>query len=162
MSLLLLALVLGHGPQPVSGVFTPETRVAVTSQDTLAAPAIVGRDAIESLEFPPLEFDPPEVDEHEIGGVTVFHLYAPTLPLVDVQLRLSGGTSHFSRRELAVVSAFPFVLRSGGTRDLPQDSIDRRIDLLALQLSFGGGGGGTSIRLNSLTETLESALELLR
>ena len=162
MSLLLLALVLGHGPQPVSGVFTPETRVAVTSQDTLAAPAIVGRDAIESLEFPPFEFDPPEVDEHEIGGVTVFHLYDPTLPLVDVQLRLSGGTSHFSRRELAVVSAFPFVLRSGGTRDLPQDSIDRRIDLLALQLSFGGGGGGTSIRLNSLTETLEPALELLR
>ena len=117
---------------------------------------------MESLEFPPLAFDPPEADEYEVEGVSVFHLHDPTLPLADVQLRIVGGVSHFSREELAVVSALPSILRAGGTRDLSPDSINRRVDLLALELSFSGSGQATSIGMNSLTQTLEPALELLR
>ncbi len=124
--------------------------------------ALEGRAAIEGLDFPPLVFEPPEVQEHEVGGVAVFHLFDPTLPLVDVQLQILGGSSHFPRDRLAAVSAFPFVLRGGGTRELPADSVDRRIDLLALQLTLGASGGGTSVALNSLTGTVEPGLRLLQ
>ncbi len=148
-SLLLLAAAVGYSPQS-------------TPPDTLSAYGDVGRNVVQALEFPPLEFSALEAEEHEVAGVPVFYLHNPTLPLVDVRLHLVGGTSHFRREELAAVSAFPFMLRSGGTLGLPPDSIDRRVDLLALQLSFAASGNGTSVGLNSLTETVEPALELLQ
>ena len=99
--------------------------------------------------------------EYEVEGVPIFHLHDPTLPLVDVQLQLVGGSSHFPRTQLAAVSAFPFVLRRGGTTSLPADSIDLMVDLLALQLTVGSSGGGTTIRLNALRERINPGMRLL-
>jgi predicted Zn-dependent peptidase len=125
------------------------------------AAAPVGRAAVEALEFPPLVFEPPVVDERDVAGVPVFHLYDPTLPLVDVQIQIQGGIGHFPREELGSLSAFPTLLRSGGTRGAPPDSIDQALDLLAAQLTIGGGAGGTSVGLNVLEDRLEPALDLL-
>ena len=122
---------------------------------------LAGRSAVEALEFGPLSFDPPAADAHEIEGVTVLHLSDPLLPLVDVQVQLIGGPGNFPREAFAAVSAFPFVLRGGGTRELTPAAVDRRLDELALQLSVSGGGGGMRLRMNALAETLEPAMRLL-
>ena len=126
------------------------------------APQEVGREAVESLVFPPLVFEPPAVGEYEIEGVPIFHLYDPTVSLVDVQLQLVGGSSHFPRTQLGSVSAFPFILRRGGTASESADSVDRTIDLLALQVNVGSGGGGTSIQLNALPEAVWPGMTLLQ
>lgn len=122
---------------------------------------LTGRAAVEALEFGPLEFDPPAPEAYAIEGVTVLHLNDPLLPLIDVQVQLIGGPGNFPRDKFAGVSAFPFVLRTGGTQTRTPDAVDRTLDELALQLSVSGGGGGMWLRMNSLKEMLEPAMRLL-
>jgi zinc protease len=122
----------------------------------------VGRAGLEALEFPELVFDAPVATEREILGVPVFHLHDPTLPLVDVFVQVRGGLAHLDREMMAPVTALPGLLHSGGTVRMPPDSVEARLDLLAVQLSFGGGGGGSSAAMNALNHTLDEALDLLR
>lgn len=122
----------------------------------------IGREAVEALTYPPLVFDPPHVEDHEELGVPVLFLRDNALPLVDVQLLIRGGVTHFPREDFAAVSALPVLLRTGGTTALSPDSVDRALDLLAVQLSIGSGGAGTTVSLNSLSDRLEPALDLLR
>jgi zinc protease len=48
----------------------------------------------------------------------------------------------------------PALLRSGGTVDLPPDSVDELLEFYAVQASFATGGGSVSVALNTLTEHL--------
>ncbi len=114
------------------------------------------------LTFPELTFHPPEAEEHQVAGVTVYHLHDPSIPLVDFFLQLRGGVSHFPRSEQVRIGALPSLLRNGGTTHLPPDSVDLRLDLLAAQLSVGSGGGGSFAALNTLTPVFPEALALLR
>ena len=104
--------------------------------------------AVDSLEFPPLEFRPPEAVQHHIEpGVEVFFLEDHSLPLVSVFARFRGGPSYFSREEHGATSAVPILLRSGGTLDLSPDSVDEVLEFYAAQTSFGGEGRPRSVRL---------------
>ena len=119
-----------------------------------------GREVVEGLSFEPLEFSPPAVQVQEIAGVRVFHLEDRSLPLVDIFARFEGGYARFGIENYAAGTALPGLLRTGGTRTLSADSVDRRLESLALQTSFGGGGGSITASLNTLRETLEEGLEL--
>lgn len=123
---------------------------------------LTGRDAIEALTFPPLVFTPPEADEHQVLGVTVFHLEDATFPLVDLYVQVRGGVSHGPRADAPAMTALSSLLRTGGTRALEPDSVEVRLDLLAAQLGMGSGGGGSFASLNALTPTLDEAMDLLR
>ena len=167
--LFLPAALLGREGSPVPiGNVTPAYPVQSPAPvaDTLDAPAgedlaLSGRAGLDALTFGSFEFDPPVPESHEIAGVTVLHLHDPLLPLVDVQVQLAGGPGNFPRERLAAVSAFPFILRSGGTRTRTPDVVERGLDELALQLSVSGGGGAMRFRMNALRETLEPAMGLL-
>ncbi|MEX1257222.1 MAG: pitrilysin family protein [Gemmatimonadota bacterium] len=161
--LLLLGLVGAPLPQAAPGLpggGTPAGGAPAARPDTLPPP--VGREAVEALIYPPLVFDPPEADEHEVLGVPVYYLHDPALPLVDFFVQLRGGPGHFPRAVFAPISALPSLLRLGGTRTLPPDSVDLKIDLLALQVSFSSGGGGSLVGLNALTDTFDEGIALLR
>lgn len=123
-------------------------------------PPATGRAAAEALSYPELEFTPPRAEVRTVGGVEVFHLHEPSLPLVDVFLRVRGGFGHFPRERYAAFTAMSALLRGGGTLDLPPDSVDVRIETLALQTSFGGGGGSQTSSVNTLRSSLDEALEL--
>lgn len=141
---------------------SPATHPRAPEPDTLRPIPPVGRDAAEALTFPPVDFDPPRAQEHEVLGIPVYHLYDPSLPLVDFFVQLRGGISHFPRDDGPALAALSSLIRNGGTASLPPDSVDARLDLLALQLSVGSGAGGAFAALNSLTGTLDPALELLQ
>lgn len=128
--------------------------------DSAAPPPPEGRSLVEALTFPPLHFDPPPVREAVVLGVPVFHLDDPTLPLVDLLVRFEGGYAHFPRADYAAATAFPSLLRGGGTRARTPDEVEAGIDSLAIQLTFGSGGGALSSTLNTLTETLDPAVQL--
>lgn len=122
----------------------------------------IGRDAALGLTFPPLDFTPPRVDTFRIEGVPVFHLEDRTFPLVDLFLQIRGGVSHVSRADAPAMSALSALLRTGGTHALEPDSVEARLDLLALQLAMGSGGGGTFASIQALTPTLGEGVDLLR
>lgn len=158
--LLLLAFGASLTPAPTEAMVPMSFQIP--TEDTATVERPVGLAAVEALEFPSLDFAPPEALEYEVSGVHVFHLEDPSLPLVDVQLFLRGGISNFPRDRLGTISALPYALRNGGTLALPPDSVDRRIDLLALQVGVGQGGGGISLSLNALTHRVDAGLELLQ
>ena len=128
--------------------------VGLSAQETTAA-------ALESLEFPTLEFREPEVVQHRVEpGVEVFFLEDHSLPLVSVFTRFRGGPSYFSREEHGATSAVPILLRSGGTVDLSPDSVDEILEFYAAETSFGGGGPSSFSSVNVLTRHLDEVLEL--
>ena len=128
--------------------------VALSAQNTTTT-------ALESLDFPPLEFRQPEAVQHRVEpGVEVFFLEDHSLPLVSVFARFRGGPSYFSREEHGATTAVPILLRSGGTADLSPDSVDETLEFYAAETSFGGGGPSSFSSINVLTRHLDEVLEL--
>lgn len=120
-----------------------------------------GREALSSLRAEPVRFDPPEAEERQLSnGVTVFFLEDRTLPLVNVYARFAGGYGRFPREYYAAGTAFPSMLRSGGTQDMAPDSVERVLERYAILTSFGGSGDAVSASLNTLSEHLPTALEI--
>jgi zinc protease len=121
----------------------------------------IGRAAALALDFPTLDFDPPEPSLHTLpGGVDVLYLEDRTLPLVNVMAYFEGGYVRFPRESYASGLAMPLLLRSGGTRTLPPDSLELLLELHSVQVSIGSGGGSVSSQVNTLTRELDTALAL--
>lgn len=118
------------------------------------------RERIVALEFPELRFSPVEPRKETVRGVPVYFAEDRELPLVTVYATFRGGVRRFARDHFAAATAVPGLMRTGGTRDLPPDSVDARIELLALATSFGQGGGGSSSWINTLTGQLDEAVSL--
>ena len=117
--------------------------------------------ALATLEFAPLEFQQPEAVQHRVDpGVEVFFVEDHSLPLVSVFARFRGGPSYFSREEQGATTAVPLLLRSGGTLDLPPDSVDELLEFYAAEIAFGGGGPSSSSSLNTLTRHLDEVLAI--
>ena len=118
------------------------------------------RERIAALEFPELRFNPVQPRKETVRGVPVYFAEDRELPLVTIYATFRGGVRRFTRDHFAAATAVPALMRTGGTRDLPPDSVDARIELLALATSFGQGGGGSSSWINTLTGQLEEAVSL--
>ncbi len=123
-------------------------------------PPPVGREAALSLTFPPLDFTPPRARRETVGGVPVFFLEDRSLPLVTIFARFRGGYALLPRSRYAATTALPSLVRAGGTRRLPPDSVNRLLEFYAAQTTFGSGGEATVATLNVLRKHLEPALEL--
>ena len=118
------------------------------------------RERIASLEFSELRFAPFQPREETVSGVPVYFLPNHELPLVTVYAVFKGGVGNLPRDYLAAASSMPTLLRGGGTASLPPDSVDLRIESLALAMSFGQGGGSASSWVNTLTEHLDETVPL--
>lgn len=125
-----------------------------------ATQASPGSTAVESLTFEPLDFEQPEVDEREVMGVDVLLMEDDDLPLVTLHAYFEGGYGRFSRGEYAAATGLPALLRYGGTRSRTPREVDEDMAYLALQTSFGTGGGSVTTSLNTLTEHLDAAVDL--
>ncbi|TVR66535.1 MAG: insulinase family protein [Gemmatimonadales bacterium] len=150
---------LGAAPGPELPELPAATPVAPPTPQPEPRP--IGRDTAESLPFPELVLDAPQASEHHVAGVPVYHLHDPTLPLVDVYIQMRGGVNHYPRQDLAPLLGFSSFLRNGGTLDLPPDSVDLRLDMAAVQLGFGSGGGGRYVSMNVLTSAVDEGLALV-
>ncbi len=118
------------------------------------------RSRIAAIRYPELRFSPVEADARQIRGVPVYFLEDRALPLVTLYAVFEGGVRNFPREYLAAATAVPALMRTGGTHSLPPDSVDRRIEALALTMSFGQGGGSASSWVNTLTDHLDDAVAL--
>lgn len=139
------------------------TALALLACGTIAGPTAAqqtGKSVVERLRYPPLRFDAPDPEMHEVEGVRVLFLEDHTVPLVTLFARFKGGYSLFDRSYYAATTALPALLRYGGTTTLPPDSVDEALEYYALQTSFGGGGETVFTSLNTLTTHLDPGLHL--
>ena len=141
--LLAALVILAPGAMPTTGL----------AQDSV-------RERIARLDFPELRFRRLEPDERSVRGVPVFFLEDSELPLVTFYATFEGGVRHFPRDYFAAASAMPGLLRTGGTLTMPPDSVDERIELMALAMSFGQGGGSASSWVNTLSGQVDDAVRI--
>ena len=136
--------------------------VAAQHSDTAgaAAPRNSVRERIAALRYPELRFTPLRADAAEVRGVPVYFAQDRQLPLVTFYATFKGGAGRFPREHVAAATAMPALLRTGGTARLPPDSVDDRIEMLALSMSFGQGAGGASSWVNTLVEHADEAVAL--
>lgn len=118
------------------------------------------RERIARMRFPDLRFRRIEPREESVRGVPVYFLENRELPLVTVYATFEGGVRHFTRDFFAAASAMPGLLRTGGTLALPPDSVNARIELMALAMSFGQGGASASSWVNTLSVQVDDAVRL--
>ena len=118
------------------------------------------RDRIASLRFSELHFTPVKPRNETVRGVPVYFIKDDQLPLVNFYAVFTGGVRNLSRDHFAAATAIPGLLRKGGTAALPPDSVDQRMESLALAMSFGQGGGSASASVNFLSDQLDEAVGL--
>ncbi len=118
------------------------------------------RDRIAAIRFPDVRFAPPEAVERRVREVPVYFLEDRELPLVTLYAVFEGGVRNFSRDYFAAATAMPALMRTGGTHSLPPDSVDDRIERLALAMSFGQGGSSASTWVNTVTDHLDEAVRI--
>ena len=118
------------------------------------------RERIADLRFPELRFTPTEPRTETVRGVPVYFIEDDQLPLVNFYAVFKGGVRNLARDHFAAATAMPGLLRRGGTASLPPDSVDHRIESLALAMSFGQGGGSASASVNFLSDQLNEAVSL--
>lgn len=129
-------------------------------QQTTKPPPVAASEPALGLTFPPLVFQPPPVEHREIHGVPVRYLHDPAFPVVDMVVSVRGGYGHLGREWYAAATALPTLLRTGGSTHRSPRDVDEVLESLALQLTFGSGGGSISSSLNSLTQTLDEGLAI--
>ncbi len=118
------------------------------------------RERIANLRFPELRFTPTHPRSETVRRVPVYFIEDDQLPLVNFYAVFKGGVRNLARDHFAAAMALPGLLRKGGTASLPPDSVDHRIESLALAMSFGQAGGSASASVNLLSDQLDEAVEL--
>lgn len=122
--------------------------------------AQTAREIAEGLDHPPVRFDAPIPEIHDVSGVQVLFIEDRSVPLVDIFARFKGGYARLPRSNYGAATALASLLRYGGTTTLSPDSVDARLEYYALQTTFGSGGESVFSGLNTLSGNLDEALEL--
>ena len=107
-----------------------------------------------------IRFAPLEPESHHGPGRARLLLHDSELPSSPSTPTFDGGVRNLTREHLAAASALPNLLRTGGTAALPPDSVDERIELMGLAMSFGQGGGGATSSVNTLSDHMDEAVRL--
>ena len=156
---LAVLVVAAVAPAPAAGASAalPQQRSVETRSVPLQSSV---RERIAALRYPALRFTPLRAESARVRGVPVYFANDRQLPLVTFYAIFDGGVARFPREYLAAATAMPSLLRTGGTADLPPDSVDDRIELLALSMGFGQGGARASSWVNTLTEHMDEAVAL--
>ena len=121
---------------------------------------LTGRQMIDRLVYPPLDFEQPQTEHYTVLGVPVISLEDPTLPMVTVHAYFRGGYGLFGRESYAAAMGLPALLRYGGTTSRSALEVDEAIEYHAFQVSFGSAGGSVTTSINALTGHLPTALDL--
>ncbi len=115
------------------------------------------------LEFPQLEFEPPDQAEfrRELpGGAVAYMVEDHQLPLVSVSMMLPTGDYLETDDQLGLAGFTGNQMRAGGTTTISAREFDEEAAFLASDIgsSIGDTSGGAS--LNSLAQNLPRSLEL--
>ena len=120
------------------------------------------------LRFPPSLWRPPAGSDHRFelaGGASAFLVPDRTLPLIDLVVVARAGADREppDRRGLAELTAR--LLRRGGTRNLPPDAFDRRVDelgaIMRSQATPLYGAATLRITEDALDEGVELLLDMI-
>lgn len=119
------------------------------------------RAQLQQLQVAPLRFNPPQPKRVVLSNkVVVYLLEDHTLPLVTVQLLSNKGVANLPDSLWGVGWQADGLLRTGGTQRLTPDSVDKLIDLYALQIAFSTDHELSTASFSALSRYTNQLLDL--
>lgn len=95
------------------------------------------------------------------GGIEAWLVSETAVPLVSMQFAFDGGAAQ-DPADKAGVANLMSVLLDEGAGEIRSSEFQERLETLAIDMSFSAGRDGFYGRMQSLTENLDEAAELLR
>lgn len=129
-------------------------------------PPSQGRQIIDQMTFKPIEFNIPKVGrevERVVlpNGIVLFVMEDKRLPQISVRGLIPMGSRFESRENYGISRLTAEVLRTGGTKNLSSDELNKEIEFIAASIESAGGRDFSSIYLNVISRQQDRGLELL-
>lgn len=132
---------------------------------TFAANAAEIPDRPEKLQFPPLNYEPPNQADYRVvlkAGPVAYVVPDRELPLVNVLILIRTGGYVVPAGKEGVEDLAGYLLARGGTQSRTAEELEERVDFLAAQLGSGIGDTQGSVNLNLLRKDLDEGFAILR
>ena len=122
-------------------------------------------DRPEKLQFPPLQYDPPNPADYRVqlkSGPVAYLASDHELPLVNIQITVRTGDYLESEGKTGVAGLAGALLARGGTQSKTAEQMEERLAFLAANLDTGVGSTSGSLSLNLLSKDLDEGLAIIR
>ncbi|MDD8015196.1 MAG: insulinase family protein, partial [Acidobacteriota bacterium] len=135
--------------------------LALLTQLTLSAWA--QKNPKDQFDFPPLNpLKIPPVKQVTLkNGIRLFLIEDNRFPTIDMAGVLAGGSAFEPADKAGLASLTGTVLRTGGTRNMTGDELDRELESMAASIETGFGDTSGSIAVSMLKENVDRVLSLL-
>jgi predicted Zn-dependent peptidase len=114
------------------------------------------------MSFPALKFNIPQSDRVVLkNGIILYILEDHELPVVNLNALIRTGSIRDPEGKEGVAELTAYLMRTGGTKKLNSDEIDKRLDYLAASASISMHADFASANFSVLNKDLEEGLNLL-
>lgn len=126
-----------------------------------AAPGTVGRPALDELKYPPIKTRIPGTKRVTLSNGMVVHLLPDReLPVFNVAAMIRVGARWEPEDKAGLASLTGAAIRSGGTRTLPPEELDERLEMIGGSVETSIGEESGSAMLSVLSRDIGVGLEL--
>lgn len=117
---------------------------------------------VDQLSYPKLnDIKPPEVVEFSLSnGITVLLVEDHDFPTVNLRAMIKGGKISEPLEKNGLVTLFGDVLRSGGTKNMKSDDIDKYLDRIGASIESYSGESAVEVEADCLKENTEEVIKL--
>ena len=114
------------------------------------------------IAYPKLKFELPKAERVVLeNGIVLYIMEDHELPVVNLNALIRTGSIHDPEGKEGVAELTAYVMRTGGTKKLESDEIDKRLDFLAASASVSMHADYASANFSVLSKDLEEGLNLL-
>ncbi len=119
------------------------------------------------LSYPPVSFVPPKPERVVLSnGMIIYLMEDHEVPLVNIDCLVKTGAIYEPADKVGLAQITGEVMRSGGTKTLAPDDLDKKLEFMGVILETGigteSGSAGLSVMKKDLDEALEIFSEVLR
>jgi len=116
----------------------------------------------DDFDFPKLnKIEMPEIEEKTFdNGVRLFLVEDHNFPTIDIQAAFGGGSMYEPAQKIGLASMTGTVLRTGGTKNMTGDEIDKELETLAASIETPVGLNYGILRVSSLKEDIDKVLPI--
>lgn len=113
------------------------------------------------LMCPPLRFTPPEAERVVLDcGAVVYLLPDHRLPLFSLYSLARAGSAYDPKGKEGMASLTATVMRTGGTRNISPDNLDRELEFMAANIFTSTDRDASSVSLSCLSDDIAKALHI--